>query len=169
MKVSVIGASGRIGSAVSFLLAKEPYINHINLISREKSLNKLNGIKLDIYDALAAVDAGASAIVVSNHGGRVLDFTPGSADVLEGISSAVKGKISILADGGVRSGADVLKLLALGADAVMIGRPFCVAAVGGLKQGVELYIDRIATELEQAMVLTGTARADNVRRDILCS
>jgi isopentenyl diphosphate isomerase/L-lactate dehydrogenase-like FMN-dependent dehydrogenase len=115
------------------------------------------------------VDAGASAIVVSNHGGRVLDFTPGSADVLEGISSAVKGKISILADGGVRSGADVLKLLALGADAVMIGRPFCVAAVGGLKQGVELYIDRIATELEQAMVLTGTARADNVRRDILCS
>jgi len=128
----------------------------------------LKGI-MTVDDALAAVDAGASAIVVSNHGGRVLDFTPGSADVLEGISSAVKGKISILADGGVRSGADVLKLLALGADAVMIGRPFCVAAVGGLKQGVELYIDRIATELEQAMVLTGTARADNVRRDILCS
>jgi malate dehydrogenase len=67
MKVSVIGASGRIGSAVSFLLAKEPYINHINLISREKSLNKLNGIKLDIYDALAAVGRDAEIEVHSEN------------------------------------------------------------------------------------------------------
>ena len=126
----------------------------------------LKGI-LTPEDAKAAVDAGASAIVVSNHGGRVLDFTPGAAKVLPGICDAVKGKITILADGGVRSGADVLKLLALGADAVMIGRPFSVAAIGGLQEGVVHYIDKIHTELEQAMVLTGVQKADNVPRSIL--
>ena len=126
----------------------------------------LKGVMTTV-DAKAAVDAGADAIVVSNHGGRVLDFTPGTAEVLAEISDAVKGQITILADGGVRSGADVLKLLALGADAVMIGRPFSVAAVGGLKDGVVQYIEKIQTELEQAMVLTGTRNASNVSRSIL--
>ncbi|MCK5695843.1 MAG: alpha-hydroxy-acid oxidizing protein [Desulfobacula sp.] len=126
----------------------------------------LKGV-MTVDDALSAVDAGADAIVVSNHGGRVLDFTPGSATVLPDIFDVVKGKINILADGGVRTGGDVLKLLALGADAVMIGRPFCVAAVGGLQKGVELYIDKIRIELEQAMVLTGVARACDVPGTIL--
>ncbi len=118
-------------------------------------------------DAMAAADAGADAIVVSNHGGRVLDFTPGTATVLPQICAAVKGKIGILADGGVRTGGDVLKFLALGADAVMIGRPFSVAAVGGLRDGVELYIDKIRMELEQAMVLTGVRKASDVTDSIL--
>jgi len=83
------------------------------------------------------------------------------------ISDVVKGKITILADGGVRTGGDVLKLLALGADAVMIGRPFSIAAVGGLQEGVERYIDKIRTELEQAMVLTGVSKACDVSRTIL--
>ena len=118
-------------------------------------------------DAQLAVNSGADAIVVSNHGGRVLDHAPGSADVLEDIADTVKGKITILADGGVRSGGDVLKLLALGADAVMIGRPFSVAAIGGLQAGVETYIDTIKTELEQTMVLTGTPAASSVDKSIL--
>ncbi|MCP3875803.1 MAG: alpha-hydroxy-acid oxidizing protein [Desulfobacteraceae bacterium] len=118
-------------------------------------------------DAMAAVNAGADAIVVSNHGGRVLDSTPGTAAVLPDICDVVKEKITVLVDGGVRTGADVLKLLALGADAVMIGRPFSVAAVGGLQEGVELYIDKIRTELEQAMVLTGVASVKNVSNTIL--
>ncbi|MBU8849566.1 MAG: alpha-hydroxy-acid oxidizing protein [Desulfobacterales bacterium] len=126
----------------------------------------LKGV-MTIDDAMFAVDAGADAIVVSNHGGRVLDFTPGAATVLPDICDAVKGKITILADGGVRTGGDVLKLLALGADAVMIGRPFSVAAVGGLQEGVELYIDKIRTELEQAMVLTGVPKVCDVSRTIL--
>lgn len=75
--------------------------------------------------------------------------------------------MTILVDGGVRSGGDVLKLLALGADAVMIGRPFSVAAVGGLQKGVETYIDKIKAELIQAMVLTGTASATSVSDSIL--
>ena len=126
----------------------------------------LKGV-MTVEDAKFAVAAGADAIVVSNHGGRVLDYTPGAAAVLPAISAAVKGKITILADGGVRTGGDVLKLLALGADAVMIGRPFSVAAVGGLQNGVERYIDKIRTELEQAMVLTGVPSLDSVSGAIL--
>lgn len=118
-------------------------------------------------EAELAMEAGADAIVVSNHGGRVLDHAPGSAEVLEVIADKVKGKITIFADGGVRTGGDVLKLLALGADAVMIGRPFSVAAIGGKQDGVESYIDKIAGELKQAMVLTGTAKASEVSKSII--
>ncbi|MDY0374860.1 MAG: alpha-hydroxy-acid oxidizing protein [Desulfobacterium sp.] len=118
-------------------------------------------------EALLAVEAGADAIVVSNHGGRVLDHTPGAARVLAEIAERVKGKITILADGGVRTGGDVLKLMALGADAVMIGRPFSIACVGGLQQGVETFIDTIHQELKQTMVLTGTADLTRVTPAIL--
>jgi isopentenyl diphosphate isomerase/L-lactate dehydrogenase-like FMN-dependent dehydrogenase len=86
-----------------------------------------------------------------------LDHTPGAAEVLPEIAAAVKGQITILADGGIRSGADVLKALALGADAVMIGRPLAIATVGGLAEGAGTFIDQIRTELISAMVLTGCA------------
>lgn len=120
-------------------------------------------------EAETAVEVGAHAIVVSNHGGRVLDHTPGAAEVLPAVADAVKGRITILADGGVRTGGDVLKMLALGADAVMIGRPFSVAAVGGLLEGVTAYIDKIKSELISAMVLTGTPSIRSVKRSILYS
>lgn len=118
-------------------------------------------------EAELALAAGADAIVVSNHGGRVLDHAPGTALVLADIAAKVKGKITILADGGIRSGGDVLKMLALGADAVMIGRPFSVAAVGGMQEGVEKYIETLQNELKQVMVLTGTRSAAAVDRRIL--
>lgn len=114
----------------------------------------LKGI-MTVEDAQLAVEAGAAAIVVSNHGGRVLDHTPGVAEVLPKIAKEVKGKITILADGGVRTGVDVLKMLALGADAVLIGRPFVTASFGGGREGVKLYIDKLANELKSAMILTG--------------
>lgn len=126
----------------------------------------LKGI-MTVDDALKAIDAGVDGIVVSNHGGRVLDYAPGAAEVLQQISAAVDGKIEVLADGGVRSGGDVLKLLALGADGVLIGRPFSVAAVGGLRDGVEKYLETIELELHQAMVLTGTQAASEVDPGIL--
>lgn len=126
----------------------------------------LKGI-MTVDQAKLAVDAGAAAIVVSNHGGRVLDHTPGSAEVLPDIADAVKGQITILADGGVRTGGDVLKLIALGADVVMIGRPFSVAAVGGLKEGIMTYIDQIRSELLSAMILTGCSRIADANRKIL--
>jgi len=96
-----------------------------------------------------------------------LEYTPGSARVLSRIVRAVGGDICVLADGGVRSGGDIPKMLALGADAVMIGRPLCVAALGGLKEGVKTFIETIRTELIQAMVLTGTPQVDQVDEFIL--
>ena len=118
-------------------------------------------------EAELAIAAGADAIVVSNHGGRVLDHAPATATVLPAIAATVKGRIAVLVDGGVRSGGDILKLLALGADAAMIGRPFSIAAVGGLQEGVEKYIDTLQGELKQTMVLTGTRSAVTVDRGIL--
>ncbi|MCB2299679.1 alpha-hydroxy-acid oxidizing protein [Clostridium tagluense] len=126
----------------------------------------LKGI-MTVDEAELAVEAGVAAIVVSNHGGRVLDQTPGVADVLKGIAKAVKGKVIILADGGVRSGADILKMLALGADAVLIGRPFVVASFGGKAEGVKSYIDLLKSELKSAMVLTGCNSIKNVNKRIL--
>lgn len=106
-------------------------------------------------DALAAHEAGVAGIVVSNHGGRVMDHSPGTAEVLPAIAKAVKGRLALLVDGGVRSGGDVLKMLALGADAVLIGRPLAWMAMGGGKQGVALYLERVKREFKSAMVLAG--------------
>lgn len=111
--------------------------------------------------------AGVDAIVVSNHGGRALDWTPGTAEVLPHISKLVKGKITILVDGGIRSGADVLKMLALGADAVLIGRPLAIGAVGGGTGGVAIVLNKLAAELKASMILTGTADVAAVSKDVL--
>ncbi len=126
----------------------------------------LKGIMTPL-DAEMAVDAGVAAIVVSNHGGRVLDDMPGAASVLSPIVRAVNRRAAVLVDGGIRNGGDVLKLLALGADAVMIGRPVAVAATGGFRQGVGEYLDMIRAQMVQAMVLTGTAGVSDVDAAIL--
>ncbi|MBP8626231.1 MAG: alpha-hydroxy-acid oxidizing protein [Syntrophorhabdaceae bacterium] len=122
---------------------------------------------MTIEEAKMAIDAGAAGIVVSNHGGRVLDYTPGVADVLPKIADKVKGKTIIFADGTVKYGADVLKLLALGADAVLSGRHLLRGAVGGGKEGVALFINKMKNELVDAMVLTGTADVKKVNRGII--
>lgn len=126
----------------------------------------LKGI-MTVEDALMAVEAGADAIVVSNHGGRVLDFTPGSADVLPEISKAVKGKIKILVDGGVRTGVDVVKMIGLGADAVLIGRPFVTASFGGATDGVETYVNKIKSEIKGAMILTGCSNISEIDEKVI--
>ncbi|OQX19319.1 MAG: alpha-hydroxy-acid oxidizing enzyme [Desulfobulbaceae bacterium A2] len=118
-------------------------------------------------EAAIAADCGAAALVVSNHGGRVLDFTPGTAEVLPGIAEQVRGRLTILVDGGVRSGADVLKLLALGADAVLVGRPLIIGALGNGQDGVAQLLRKMQGELAAAMLLTGTADVRHVACDIL--
>lgn len=118
-------------------------------------------------DALACLNAGVDAIVVSNHGGRALDRLSGTADALPAIAKVVKGKLALLVDGGVRSGVDVLTMLALGADAVLIGRPLAIGAVGGFSQGVELLLKNFAAELQAAMVLTGTSDVSSVSGEII--
>ncbi len=121
-----------------------------------------------VEDALEAVNAGASAIVVSNHGGRVLDHTPGTADVLPEIVEALKDrKVMIVADGGIRTGYDVLKMLALGADAVLIGRDIVRAAVGGGSEGVRLQMEYLRETLKKAMKMTGCSSLDKIKSNIL--
>ncbi|MFH0976995.1 MAG: alpha-hydroxy-acid oxidizing protein [Spirochaetota bacterium] len=126
----------------------------------------LKGI-MNVKDAELAVEAGAHAIIVSNHGGRVLDGMPGSMDVLEDIARAVKGHVRILIDGGFRTGVDVLKALALGADFVLIGRPVTIAAVGMLDKGVSFYLKALKKELELAMILTGSQNIADIPKDVV--
>ncbi|MBT3388421.1 MAG: alpha-hydroxy-acid oxidizing protein [Desulfobacula sp.] len=107
-------------------------------------------------EAQKCADAGASVIAVSNHGGRVMDSTPGVATMLPLIREKLGDSITITADGGVRTGYDVLKMLALGADAVLLGRDIIRAAVGAGALGVQLHLEHIKKTLRKAMFMTGT-------------
>jgi 4-hydroxymandelate oxidase len=118
-------------------------------------------------DAMRCVDAGVAGIAVSNHGGRRQDHTAGIAEVLPVIAAKLKGKVPILADGCVATGVDVLKLLALGADVVMVGRHILRAAYGGGADGVALFMNKMRAELQGAMVLTGVPSVAKIDRSIL--
>lgn len=122
---------------------------------------------LDPQDAKDAVRFGADGIVVSNHGGRQLDGVLSSARALPSIADAVKGEIKILADSGIRNGLDVVRMLALGADACMLGRAFvyALAAQGG--QGVENLLDIIKKEMHVAMILTSNRTISDITADCL--
>ncbi|MFF5989916.1 alpha-hydroxy acid oxidase [Prauserella flavalba] len=118
-------------------------------------------------DAARLVDLGVAAVWVSNHGGRNLDTAPAAIDALPHVASAVAGRVPVLLDGGVRRGTDVLKALALGACAVLIGRPaLCGLAVGGAA-GVRHVVDVLRTELEMAMALCGVTTVREVTTDVL--
>lgn len=106
-------------------------------------------------DALRAVDAGVAGIVVSNHGGRVLDTVPATLDALPAIAAAVGGRVPLLLDGGVRRGTDAFKAIALGASAVLIGRPYVHALATAGALGVAHLLRTLREELEIAMVLCG--------------
>jgi 4-hydroxymandelate oxidase len=118
-------------------------------------------------DALLVLETGAAGICVSNHGGRVLDNTPGIAKVLPAIADKVKGKMVIFADGCVHYGDDVMKYVALGADCVMVGRHIIRAAFGDGKPGVSLFMKTMRDELEAAMVVTACPDVRSIGRQIL--
>jgi isopentenyl diphosphate isomerase/L-lactate dehydrogenase-like FMN-dependent dehydrogenase/biotin carboxylase len=126
----------------------------------------LKGI-MNVKDAVMAVEAGAHGIIISNHGGRVLDEMIGAMDVIEEIVNEVKGHIRILIDGGFRTGVDILKALALGAEYILIGRPITIAAVGMNAQGVSFYLNTLKGELEKAMILTGCASISEISSDVV--
>ncbi len=126
----------------------------------------LKGI-MTVDDAMRALEAGVDCIVVSNHGGRVLDGTPGVADVLPDIAETVRGRMGIIADGAVRSGVDTLKLLALGANAVLVGRPLCWGAYGGGVEGVKTVLDTYRTQMAQSMIMTGCANVAGIHAGVL--
>lgn len=108
------------------------------------------------------LDTGVYGLVVSNHGGRVLDDTQAPAEVIKEIKEAVGDKLKIFVDGGIRTGLDVFKVLALGADAVLIGRPFVQAAVGGGARGVQLYSEKLIAELKDTMLMTGCNSLEDI-------
>ncbi len=126
----------------------------------------LKGI-MTVKGAEKALEAGASAIVVSNHGGRVLDQCPATAEVLPAIADAVGGRMPILVDGGIRTGMDVFKALALGADAVIIARPFVNMVYGGGTEGVQVYVDKLKAELADAMEMCGAKTLAGIKRSML--
>jgi len=110
---------------------------------------------LTTEDARRAIDEGASAIVVSNHGGRQLDFAPSTLQVLPEIVEAVNGRIEVLMDGGVRRGTDVIKAICLGARAVLIGRAYAYGLAAGGPAGVKRAIDILREEMERTLKLLG--------------
>ena len=122
---------------------------------------------MTVKGAVKAMEAGAAGIIVSNHGGRVLDQTPATAEVLERIALAVGGKMKILVDGGIRSGVDVFKALALGADAVVIARPYVTAVYGGAAEGVQAYTDKIGSELADTMAMCGAHSLSEISKDMV--
>ena len=122
---------------------------------------------MTVRGALKAKEAGAAAIVVSNHGGRVLDQCPATAEVLADIVDAVNGSMKVFVDGGIRSGVDVFKALAIGADGVLICRTFVTALYGGEEDGIKVYIDKLANELEDTMAMCGAYSIDEITRDMI--
>ena len=123
---------------------------------------------MTVKGAQKAKEAGAAAIVVSNHGGRVLDQCPATAEVLPEIAAALKGTgVKILVDGGIRTGVDVFKALALGADGVLICRPFVTAVYGGGEEGVKCYIDKLAGELADTMQMCGAHSIAEITPDMV--
>jgi isopentenyl diphosphate isomerase/L-lactate dehydrogenase-like FMN-dependent dehydrogenase len=126
----------------------------------------LKGI-MTVKGALKALEAGASGIVVSNHGGRVLDQCPSTAEVLPAIVDAVGGRMTIIVDGGIRTGMDVFKALALGADGVIIARPFVNMVYGGGAEGIQVYVDKLKAELEDAMAMCGAHSLADINRSMI--
>jgi isopentenyl diphosphate isomerase/L-lactate dehydrogenase-like FMN-dependent dehydrogenase len=126
----------------------------------------LKGV-LSTKDAQKSVDAGADAIVVSNHGSHTLDYLPHPLQVMDEIVAAVKGKIVIIVDGGFRRGSDVLKGLAFGASLVGLGRPILYGLSASGTEGVKGVIDGITHELKRIMTMVGTSEHGQIHRDVL--
>lgn len=167
-KMALAKASGCFAMAMDVDAAGLPFLKNMEPPAGSKSVEELRQIVemagvpfivkgvMTVRGALKAKEAGAAAIVVSNHGGRVLDQCPATAEVLPEIAAALKGSgVKVLVDGGIRSGVDVFKALALGADGVLIARPFVTAAYGGGEEGVRLYIQKLAAELTDTMQMCG--------------
>lgn len=176
-KMALVKDAGSFAVAMDIDAAGLPFLQNLMPPAGSKSIEELRAIAesvdvpfivkgiMTVKGALKAKEAGAAAIVVSNHGGRVLDQCPATAEVLEEIALAVGGSMKILVDGGIRSGSDVFKALALGADAAIIARPFVTAVYGGGDEGVKAYIDKIGGELADTMAMCGVSSLSEITRD----
>lgn len=178
-KMKQVHDAGAFAVAMDVDAAGLPFLKNMTPPAGRKSVEELHDIVesspvpfivkgiMTVKGALKALEAGASAIIVSNHGGRVLDQCPATAEVLEAIVKAVNGKMKIFVDGGIRSGVDVFKALALGADGVVIARPFVTAVYGGGAEGVKLYVEKLGAELADTMAMCGANSLEEITRDMI--
>lgn len=178
-KFALVKDAGSFAVAMDIDAAGLPFLKNLTPPAGSKTVEELKAVidaagvpfivkgVMTVKGAIKAKEAGASAIVVSNHGGRVLDQCPPTASVLEEIVEAVGDDMKILVDGGIRTGIDVFKAIALGADAVLIGRPFVVSVYGGAAEGVNAYTEKLAAELKDAMAMCGAHSLDEITRDMV--
>ena len=156
-----------------------PHLRAKNISAGTKTIEQLRKLKehagmpflvkgvMSAKSALKALEAGADALIVSNHGGRVLPGTPATAEVLPEIADAVGGKMQIIVDGGIRNGLDIFKALALGADAVMICRPFITSYFGGGEEGICCLLEKLRSELSDTMYMCGARKLSDITRDMV--
>ncbi len=179
-KMEMVKQSGAFAVAMDIDAAGLPFLKNCEPPAGSKTVEELKEIidgvdvpfivkgVITVKGALKAKEAGAAAIVVSNHGGRVLDQCPSTAEVLPEIVKALKGSgMTILVDGGIRSGVDIFKALAMGADGVIIARPFVTAVYGGGEEGVKVYIDKLRSELEDVMAMCGAHSIAEITEDMI--
>lgn len=178
-KLDILNASGIFAAAMDVDGAGLPFLKAMNPNAGSKSVDEMKEITeyakmpliikgiMTVAGAKKALESGAKAIVVSNHGGRVQGGVPSTAEVLPAIAEAVKGRITIFVDGGIRSGVDVFRALALGADAVLIGRPILNMIYGGGEEGFRVYMDKIISELKSTMTMCGAASLKDIDKSRL--
>lgn len=179
-KLDLLNELGIFAAAMDIDGAGLPFLKAMNPNAGSKSVTELREIIdyakmpfiikgiMTVKGAVKAVEAGAAGIVVSNHGGRVLGQTPATADVLSDIVNAVGGRTVIFVDGGIRNGVDIFKALAIGADAVLIGRPFVPAVYGAEAEGVKLLLNKYEAELKDTMTMCGAHNLAEISSDMVC-
>lgn len=178
-KMELVRQSGAFAAAMDIDAAGLPFLKNMTPPAGSKSVEELAGIVKDagvpfivkgvmtVKGALKAKEAGAAAIVVSNHGGRVLDQCPATAEVLPEIVEAVGSSMTVFVDGGIRCGTDIFKALALGADGVLIARPFVTAVYGGAEEGVAELVERLGAELKDTMAMCGAHSLKEITADMI--
>ena len=178
-KMELVKKSGAFAVAMDIDAAGLPFLQNLNPPAGSKSVDELKEIVkmaeipfilkgvMTPKGALKALEAGVQGIIVSNHRGRVLDQCPASAEVLPSIVKAVGGQMKVFVDGGIRTGVDVFKALALGADAVLIARPFVTAVYGGAEDGVRAYVNKLAAELTDTMKMCGAYTLEDISGEMI--
>ena len=178
-KMELVKAADPFAIAMDIDAAGLPFLKNMTPPAGSKTVDELKQIMewaekpfilkgiMTVAGAKKALEAGASGIVVSNHGGRVLDQCPSTAEVLPAIADAVGGKMTVLVDGGIRSGMDVFKALALGADGVLIGRPFVTMVYGAGAEGVRVYVEKLRAELADTMAMCGAHSLSDINRSMI--
>ena len=178
-KLALVKAADPFAIAMDIDAAGLPFLKNLTPPAGSKTVDELKQVVelaekpfilkgiMTVSGAKKALEAGAKAIVVSNHGGRVLDQCPATAEVLPAIADAVGGRMTILVDGGIRTGMDVFKALALGADAVLIARPFVNMVYGGGAEGVKVYVEKLKAELADTMAMCGAHSLSDINRSMI--